>query len=107
MAVSCKRCPNGSFVSFDKAPGTQAQDCKSCPQGKKKDAVVAVIIMLLLYHDDFNTDKVCNSANPTQVGFVHIYEPCILVTFNAFYVTSHWESQLGTYFQNRFLRSKH
>ena len=58
-------------------------------------------------HDNFNTDKVCNSANPTQVGFVHIYEPCILVTFNAFYVTSHWESQLGTYFQNRFLRSKH
>ena len=35
-------------------------------------------------HDNFNTDKVCNSANPTQVGFVHIYEPCILVTFNAF-----------------------
>ena len=31
-------------------------------------------------HDNFNTDKVCNSANPTQVGFVHIYEPCILVS---------------------------
>ena len=65
------------------------------------------LVMHILLHDDFNTDKVCNSANPTQVGFVHIYEPCILVTFNAFYVTSHWESQLGTYFQNRFLRSKH
>lgn len=33
VATSCNRCPNGSFVSFDKAPGTQAQDCKSCPQG--------------------------------------------------------------------------
>ena len=35
-------------------------------------------------HDDFNTVKVCHSANPTQVGFVHIYESCILVTLNAF-----------------------
>ena len=38
-------------------------------------------------HDDFNTDKVCNSANPTQVGFVHIYEPCILVTVNEFFLS--------------------
>ena len=38
-------------------------------------------------HDDFNTDK---------VGFVKIYESCILETCNAFYVMSHWESQLGT-----------
>ena len=38
-------------------------------------------------HDNFNMDK---------VGFVHIYESCILAMFNAFYVMSHWESQLGT-----------
>ena len=37
-----------------------------------------------LIHDDFNTVKVCHSANPTKVGFVHIYESCILVTLNAF-----------------------
>ena len=27
--------------------------------------------------------KVCNCANPTQVGFVHMYEPCFLVTRDA------------------------
>jgi len=30
------KCPNGSFVPYDKAPGTQAQDCKACPEGKKR-----------------------------------------------------------------------
>ena len=34
VAKGCKKCPNGSFVHFDKTPGTQAQDCKSCPEGK-------------------------------------------------------------------------
>ena len=34
MSTSCKKCPNGSFVAFDKAPGTQAQDCKTCPLGR-------------------------------------------------------------------------
>ena len=34
MGKSCKRCPNGSFVAFDKAPGKYHRDCKSCPFGK-------------------------------------------------------------------------
>ena len=34
VAISCKKCPNGSFVSYDKAPGTRKQDCKSCPEGE-------------------------------------------------------------------------
>ena len=34
VSTSCKKCPNGSFVEFDKAPGKQLQDCKSCPLGK-------------------------------------------------------------------------
>ncbi|XP_078342705.1 uncharacterized protein LOC144628475 [Oculina patagonica] len=37
VASSCKKCPNGSFVHFDKAPGTQSQDCKSCPEGTETD----------------------------------------------------------------------
>ncbi|XP_078374468.1 uncharacterized protein LOC144658016 [Oculina patagonica] len=37
VAPSCKKCPNGSFVHFDKAPGTQSQDCKSCPRGTETD----------------------------------------------------------------------
>ena len=36
VGTICKKCPNGSFVSFDKAPGTQTQDCKACPKGKDK-----------------------------------------------------------------------
>ena len=33
VGTSCKRCPNGSFVTFDKAPGIRKSDCKSCPSG--------------------------------------------------------------------------
>ena len=35
----------------------------------------------------FNTDKECNSANPTWVGFVQMHERCYLVTRDVFYVT--------------------
>ena len=37
-------------------------------------------------HDDFNMEKMCNSANPTWVGFVHMYERCYLVTRDVFYI---------------------
>ena len=30
----CKMCPTGTFVPYDKAPGTSAGDCIACPQGK-------------------------------------------------------------------------
>ena len=33
VARSCKKCPNGSFVLYDKTPGTRKQDCKTCPEG--------------------------------------------------------------------------
>ena len=33
VSTSCKKCPNGSFVSLEKAPGKRAEDCKACPQG--------------------------------------------------------------------------
>ena len=32
-ARSCKKCPNGSFVQYEKTPGTRYQDCKTCPEG--------------------------------------------------------------------------
>ena len=35
--------------------------------------------------------KVCNCANPTQVGFVHMYEPCFLVTLTLFCMTPNRE----------------
>jgi len=34
VSTGCRKCPNGSFVAFHKAPGTQVQDCKTCPLGK-------------------------------------------------------------------------
>ena len=48
--------------------------------------------MLVLYHDNFNTDKVCNSANPTLVGFMHMYERCYLVTRDVFYTSRSTEA---------------
>ncbi|XP_027060267.1 uncharacterized protein LOC113686794 [Pocillopora damicornis] len=35
VGINCKKCPTGSYVPFDKAPGKQKQDCKSCPEGKR------------------------------------------------------------------------
>ena len=35
-------------------------------------------------HDDFVLVKVCNYANPTQVGFMYMQELCFLVTRDAF-----------------------
>ncbi|PFX15056.1 Leucine-rich repeat-containing protein 15 [Stylophora pistillata] len=34
---NCKRCPTGSFVAYDEAPGTRAEDCKSCHEGTDTD----------------------------------------------------------------------
>ena len=36
---SCKTCPNGSFVQFDKTPGTSKEDCKSCPEGNNQTVI--------------------------------------------------------------------
>ena len=40
-------------------------------------------------HNDFNTDKVCNSANPPLMGFdIHMYMHCYLVTRDIFFTSS-------------------
>ena len=36
VATNCKKCPNGSFVSYEKTPGTRPQDCRACPLGKNE-----------------------------------------------------------------------
>ena len=41
VAKSCMKCPNGSFVSLNKAPGTRPEDCKACPQGKPCEHVIS------------------------------------------------------------------
>ncbi len=35
VAQGCKRCPNGSYVLFDKTPGKSVLDCKACPEGNQ------------------------------------------------------------------------
>ncbi|XP_078378231.1 uncharacterized protein LOC144661375 isoform X1 [Oculina patagonica] len=37
VGKGCKKCPTGSYVPFDKTPGTRKQDCKSCPEGTETD----------------------------------------------------------------------
>ena len=32
--VSCLKCPDGTFVPYNNAPGKAAWDCIACPQGK-------------------------------------------------------------------------
>ena len=49
VGISCKRCPNGSFVAFDKAPGKQTQDCKSCPLGKNKPLILTTVKYILYF----------------------------------------------------------
>ena len=31
---SCLKCPNGTFVDYNKSPGKSPSDCTACPQGK-------------------------------------------------------------------------
>ena len=47
VAESCKECPNGSYVAYDKKPGKSVLDCKSCPLGKqlKHDPQVLILKM--------------------------------------------------------------
>ena len=35
VAESCMKCPNGSYVPYDKKPGKSVLDCKTCPLGKQ------------------------------------------------------------------------
>ena len=44
-APSCKRCPDGSFVHIDLAPGKQAQDCKSCPEGNDNEQFINCAVL--------------------------------------------------------------
>ena len=40
VGESCKKCPNGSVVPFNKTPGTSKQDCKSCPEGSNRNIFI-------------------------------------------------------------------
>ena len=52
--------------------------CGRLTKGTKQRNSIRDTLKLRLqnYHDDFVTVKVCNYANPTWLGFVHMYEHC-------------------------------
>ena len=35
VSDSCRKCPNGTYVPYDKAPGVTLGDCTACPDGNK------------------------------------------------------------------------
>ena len=47
--------------------------------------VPLLFVSLICFHDDIIKIKVCNRLNPTQVGFVHTYELCFLLTHDFFF----------------------
>ena len=48
VGASCKKCPDGSFVQFDKAPGTSKEDCKSCPEGNNQKVFAKSKCLILM-----------------------------------------------------------
>ena len=49
--------------------------------------VPLLFVSLICFHDDIIMIKMCNRANPSQVGFVHMFEHCFLLTHDFFFVT--------------------
>ena len=44
----CRQCPNGTFVSIDKAPGKMMGDCNPCPKGNNLlDSVICKAFFFL------------------------------------------------------------
>ena len=42
---SCKRCPNGTFVHLNDAPGKSHFECKSCPTGETLELIYGYILI--------------------------------------------------------------
>lgn len=53
VADSCKICPNGSYVAYDKNPGKSVLDCKTCPDGNNP-ACTFISITYSLYFIHIN-----------------------------------------------------
>ena len=48
---SCKRCPNGSFVHLNDAPGKSHFDCKACPTGETLELIYGYILIKMFVSD--------------------------------------------------------
>ena len=55
VSDSCKRCPIGTFVHKNKAPGKSSLSCSTCPEGQ-----------ILEYR--FNKTKSCNLSKVNKVN---------------------------------------
>lgn len=53
-------------MSFDQAPGTQKQDCKSCPEGKHQTR------LYYWFHSSDMLSFYCNTLSDIKPRFLHI-----------------------------------
>ena len=51
MNDGCKRCPNGTFVHLNNAPGKSHFDCKSCPTGETQEPIYGCILIRMFVSD--------------------------------------------------------
>lgn len=60
VAKGCKKCPNGSYVAYDKKPGKSVLDCKTCPLGKQAP-------ITYLYIEEMPYGRIYSRHIPNQV----------------------------------------
>ena len=61
VAKGCKKCPNGSYVAYDKKPGKSVLDCKTCPLGKQ------ALTITYLYIEEMPNGRIYSRHIPNQV----------------------------------------
>ena len=60
VAKGCKKCPNGSYVAYDKKPGKSVLDCKTCPLGKQ------ALTSTYLYIEEMANGRIYSRHIPNQ-----------------------------------------
>ena len=60
VAKGCKKCPNGSYVAYDKKPGKSVLDCKTCPLGKQ------ALTITYLYIEEMPNGRIYSRHIPNQ-----------------------------------------
>ena len=60
VAKGCKKCPNGSYVAYDKKPGKSVLDCKTCPLGKQ------ALTITYLYIGEMPNGRIYSRHIPNQ-----------------------------------------
>lgn len=67
VAEGCKKCPNGSYIAFDKKPGKSILDCKPCPLEERRVIFSLDIELVLVWMDFIEPIYLLDVANVTEV----------------------------------------